>query len=118
MWIRNLLWERGYITIDESSSLERMKGYYEGDYSDEASIEIRKILSNLGFDGIIYKNTVEGNGTLSVMALYPEQIYTVAESKVAPNTRFALTGNETSIPDFEIASGSIDMIERKQSTTL
>ena len=30
-----------------------------------------------------------------------------------PDMRFALTGNETSIPDFEIASGSIDRIEHK-----
>ncbi|MBQ2877001.1 MAG: hypothetical protein IJE25_08320 [Clostridia bacterium] len=79
------LWEKGLISIAELTHLQRTKGYTDGEYNDEASKAIRKILDDLGYDGIIYQNATEDNGTLSVAALYPEQIYTVTEENVSNN---------------------------------
>lgn len=88
------LWEQGLINYDELVRLQRTKGYINGEYTDEANKAVRKILKDLRYDGIIYQNAVEDDGTLSVAALYPDQIYTVAEETVSKNTRYALTGNE------------------------
>lgn len=84
------LWERGLISSIERNRLQHTRGANYGEYDDEASIAIRKVFKRLGYDGIIYQNAVEDKGTLSVMALYPDQIYTVAEESIS-NKRYALT---------------------------
>lgn len=71
------LWEKGLISQEDLTRLQRTKGYMDGEYNDPASVAMRKILSDLGYDGILYANKVEGKGTLSAMALYPDQIYTI-----------------------------------------
>lgn len=105
------LWEKDLISLNEKNRLQHTKGANYGRYEDEASIAIRKVLERLGYDGIIYQNTVEDKGTLSVMALYPEQIYTVAEESLS-NKRYALSA------DFDIAKGSIseEATKKAQST--
>jgi hypothetical protein len=73
---------------------------------------VRELLKDLGYDGIIYSNAVEDKGSLSVIALYPEQIYTVAENGVdlehnADTTTAENLNKRNAIPDFDIAKGSI-----------
>ena len=83
--IASQLWEKGLISNSDLARLQRTKGYTDGRYSDDASKAIRKILNDLGYDGIIYQNISECKGQLSVAALYPDQIYTVAEETVNVN---------------------------------
>jgi hypothetical protein len=80
--IATQLWQRDLIDYDTILQLQRTRGYVDGVYDSEASKAIRKVLDDLGYDGIIYQNTREAIGTLSVMALYPDQVYTVAENGV------------------------------------
>ncbi len=104
------LWEKGLISQADLTRLQRTKGYVDGEYNDEASKAMRKILSNLGYDGIIYQNATEGVGTLSVAALYPEQIYTVAEETVNGNNGKA--SREINTSD-KISSKKVDSGGRK-----
>lgn len=82
--IATQLFSRGLISYETLSQLSRTKGYLEEGYSLEATKAIRKILSDLNYDGIIYQNAIEGQG-MSVAALYPDQIYTVSEETVNGN---------------------------------
>lgn len=44
-------------------------------YDSPASVKLRELLEEKGYDGIVYPNDYEGEGT-SYLALYPEQIMT------------------------------------------
>lgn len=76
------LWERGFITLEQQAKINRMGGASYGDYNSPASIYVRELLGKKGYDGVIYENTVEGKKSLSAIALYPDQIYTVSEETV------------------------------------
>ena len=80
--ISDQLLEKGLITLEQKSKITRMEGASYGAYDSPASAYVRKLLDDLGYDGILYANKVEGKGTLSAMALYPDQIYTVSEESV------------------------------------
>ena len=105
------LWNKLLISDEELEAIFHLHGAVDGEYMDDANVELRKILKRLGYDGIIYQNAVEDKGTLSVIALYPEQIYTVAEESLS-NKRYALSA------DFDIAKGSIseEATKKAQST--
>ena len=80
----HVLYQEGYLTSNEIESLKTYDGYAPvTSYDSEAAVKFRELLASKGIDGIIYDNGHEGE--LSVLALYPEQIYTVAENGVDLN---------------------------------
>lgn len=72
----------GLITEQQYDHLRLTEGWYDNTYDNPAAKAVRDILNNNGYDGIIYKNDSEDAGSYSVIALYPEQILTVAENGV------------------------------------
>lgn len=70
--------QQGIITDSEIESLASLDGFYLSKYDSPASVELRRILKAKGYDGILYSNDIEGD--LSMIAFYPEQIYTVSEN--------------------------------------
>ena len=74
----------GALTKEQLSTLETFEGYHRGEYNSPALIELRRMLAENGYDGIIYSNDFEGD--LSVIAFYPEQIITVAENGIDVNS--------------------------------
>ena len=119
--IATQLWTNLLISDEEYYRINHLHGAFDGEYTDEASVAVRELLKDLGYDGIIYSNAVEDRDSLSVIALYPEQIYTVAENGVdlehskdtdKNNKRYALSA------DFDIAKGSIseETTKKAQST--
>lgn len=75
--------QQGILSNTELEQLEKMAGYIHTTHDSPAAIELRKMLSKKGFDGIVYTNNHEGD--ISVIAFYPQQIYTVAENGVEIN---------------------------------
>ena len=72
----------GLITEQQYDRLSITEGFWDNTYNNPAAKAVRDILSDNGYDGIIYKNDSEDAGSYSVIALYPEQILTVAENGV------------------------------------
>ena len=68
LWRLGILDESEYLVIEELAA----QGM---DYDSPASVRLREILAEHGYDGIAYENGFEGEG-LSYIALYPEQIIT------------------------------------------
>ncbi len=96
-----------YITDQDLLHLKELDGFMEKEYNSPASIELRKILSKKGYDGIIYANGFEGD--LSVIAFYDEQIETVAEyskETISSNTQFNLKSN----PQISLSQGEMKKI--------
>ena len=79
-WVAFQLKEKGIISQQELDVLEEIKGFYENSYDNPAASAVREILKQNGYDGIVYKNDSEDKGSISVIALYPDQILTVAEN--------------------------------------
>ena len=81
--------------------IEALEGAFDADYNSVAAKELRRTLESYGYDGIIYKNETEGD--YSVIALYPDQIYTVAENGVEVHNhstdRLALPATDTDTVD-------------------
>ena len=83
-WIVQYLARRLYkmhiINGLEHERTRECKGFYSTDYGSEAAVELRAILKNKGYDGIVYYNQYEGD--FSVIAFDPEQVITVAENGI------------------------------------
>ena len=60
--------------------LKTLDGFYEEGYNTPAAVELRRMLKEKGYDGVIYTNLFEGD--FSVIAFDPEQVITVAENGV------------------------------------
>ncbi len=99
----HLLEREGIITDIEHEGLKTLDGYRHTQYNAAAAIELRKILLEKGYDGIIYSNSHEGD--LSVMAFYPDQIYTVAENgkEIAHSIDDNTTGVKSSLTGYGIS---------------
>lgn len=67
------LFTDGIITNDEYLTICEMQSKSGGDYNSPAAVELRRILSEKGYDGIAYENMFEGEGQ-SYIAFYPEQV--------------------------------------------
>lgn len=67
------LFTDGIITNDEYLIICEMQSKSGGDYNSPAAVELRRILSEKGYDGIAYENMFEGEGQ-SYIAFYPEQV--------------------------------------------
>ena len=68
------------LNADDVEKIENKDGAFATDYNSPAAKELRRILKNRGYDGIVYPNETEGD--FSVIALYPDQIHTVSENGV------------------------------------
>jgi len=66
------LWTEGYLTDEEHETIKKLSARDDGYYS-EAAIQLRKILEEKGYDGIVYPNGFEGDGD-SYIAFHDEQI--------------------------------------------
>ena len=75
-----LLKDANVFSESDVERIEALEGAFKVDYNSAASQEIRRTLKEYGYDGIIYKNETEED--YSVIALYPDQIYTVAENGI------------------------------------
>ena len=112
-----ILQQEGIISLQECALLEKYEGYHKLSYDSEAAIKLRELLESKGIDGIIYDNGFEGD--LSVIAFYPDQIYTVAENGVDLNaeSKTADTSNyrcSIALPDTDTAA-AIDREARAKS---
>ncbi len=81
-WVALQLVEKGIISEHQYELLGMTTGFYDNTYDNPAAKAVRDILKEKGYDGIIYKNESEDAGSYSVIALYPDQILTVAENGV------------------------------------
>ena len=70
--------QQGIVSDAELDRLKFMDGFFLSAYDSPASVELRRMLKEKGYDGILYSNDIEGD--LSMIAFYPEQIYTVSEN--------------------------------------
>ena len=64
------LWSEGILTEAERNRITALKA---GDYHAPAETELRKLLREKGYDGVVYPNSFEGKG-LSYMVLDNSQI--------------------------------------------
>lgn len=64
----------------EIAQLSSLDGYMMQEYNSAASIRLREMLKEKGYDSIVYTNDWEGG--LSVIAFDDEQFYTVAENGI------------------------------------
>ena len=72
--------QQGIISNAELKILEACEGYYHSQYDSPAAVELRRILKEKGYDGIIYSNFNEGD--ISAIVFDADQIVTVAENGV------------------------------------
>lgn len=61
------------ITLEQYLFVNDLQSEKGGDYNSPAAVELRRILSEKGYDGIAYENLFEGDGQ-SYIAFYPEQV--------------------------------------------
>ncbi len=66
----------GVLSLEESTQIHNLQMRSGQGYNSPAAIELRNILSQKGYDGIVYDNFIEGDGQ-SYIALYPEQVIIV-----------------------------------------
>ncbi len=99
-WVAIQLLEKGIIGEYEYNTLKNVSGIYDNTYNNPAAQAVREILNKNGYDGIIYKNLSEDAGSYSIIALYPEQIITVAENGVLKEN----SGVSRAVSKEEIAS--------------
>lgn len=76
------LWTDGIITEEQYKVIHQMQVENGGTYNTPAAAELRRILSEKGYDGIVYQNNdfFEGKGE-SYIALYPEQVIIIDDGK-------------------------------------
>ncbi len=63
--------------FDTISELDNTETY---EYDAPAAVELRRILSEKGYDGIVYQNMFEGDGE-SYIAFYPEQVIIIHDGR-------------------------------------
>ena len=74
--------EKGIISELQYDRLAITEGFLDATYDNPAAEAVRDILAQNKYDGIVYKNESEDAGSYSVIALYPDQIITVAENGI------------------------------------
>ena len=73
------------ITELQYDRLALTEGFDDWSYDNPAAEVVRRLLTNLGYDGIIYYNQNEDIGSVSTIALYPEQVIMVTDNGVPVN---------------------------------
>ena len=99
-WVALQLLEIGIISEQQYNDLSKLSGFNKNTYDNPAAKAVREILAQNGYDGIIYENLSEDAGSYSLIALYPEQIITIAENGVLKEN----SGVSRAISNEEIAS--------------
>ena len=99
-WVALQLLEIGIISEQQYNDLSKLSGFNKNTYDNPAAKAVREILAQNGYDGIIYENLSEDAGSYSFIALYPEQIITIAENGVLKEN----SGVSRAISNEEIAS--------------
>ena len=82
-----------YITEEQYNAIHDLQVKSGGTYNTPAAQELRRILNDKGYDGIVYDNHHEGDGE-SYIAFYPEQVIILDDGK----------GNTEATSDTEVAS--------------
>ncbi len=105
--------QQGVISNQELNDLGRLDGFELGGYNSEAATALRELLSEKGYDGILYENGFEGG--ISAIAFDTNQIYTVAENGVdienSVEHKEKNGGNINDSRDTEILAGRISVRE-------
>lgn len=70
----------GVISQNDYLKIEEMQVASGGTYNSPAAVELRRILAEQGYDGIVYPNLFEGEGE-SYIAFYPEQVIVIDDGK-------------------------------------
>ena len=74
----------GIISAEDYVKIITLTNEGGSDYSSPAAVELRRILSEKGYDGIVYQNMFEGDGE-SYIAFYPEQVIIIDDGKGSPS---------------------------------
>lgn len=93
----------GVITQEQYNQIKEMQFESGGSYNSPAAIELRKIFSDLGYDGIVYENMFEAEGE-SYIAFYPEQVIIIDDGKT--NNEADFTESANFMPENEETSSS------------
>ena len=76
---------QGIISSSDYKNLSKVDGFWKIDYNSDANKEIRNILKEKGYDGIVYNNGFEGD-SISFMAFDPNQIKYTSNKKPTTNS--------------------------------
>lgn len=74
------LYGDGIISENEMYNIGRLVQESGVGYNSPAAVELRRILAEKGYDGVVYQNGFEGEGE-SYIAFYPEQIITLDDGR-------------------------------------
>lgn len=87
------LWSPDSIIKDECFTKSELELFYAIDGEDDKNLYIQQCLKNKGYDAIIYKNEVEGNGHDSFIVFNDNQVIPLPEKikipKLQSNIEFA-----------------------------
>lgn len=83
------LWNDGIISFDEYLQVHKLYLEDKDNYNSKSSTELRKILAEKDYDGIVYENEIEGEGK-SYIAFYPEQVVIFDDGK-GKKTQFSIS---------------------------
>ena len=77
------LFADGVIDFEQYLSVYNLQVESGHNYDSPAAVELRKMLDNLGYDGVVYQNNdfFEGEGE-SYIAFYPEQVIIVDDGRI------------------------------------
>ena len=98
-WINEQLPAEKHSDLEDTVKANLKKGYS----TYRAFQPVRKVLRSSGYDGIVYKNTEEGNGEDSQIAFYPHQIKSLFNKNPNPNRR-SMTASRGFVPNMSLFS--------------
>lgn len=104
--------ENGYISEMQYDRLSITEGFDDLSYDNPAINEVRKILTNHGYDGIVYYNESEDNQSISAIALYPEQVIMVTDNGMPVKSEKSSFGEIDEEYLSAVESGDMDTAQR------
>lgn len=106
--VEGILSEEERKTIEDISENEVIKNK-EDIYSSKSATELRRILSEKGYDGIVYQNMFEGDGE-SYIAFYPEQVIIIDDGK-GGNNGGTVSSENSPLPEVSAENTETDMAQ-------
>lgn len=105
------------ITKEQYQQIEELQIQQGGQYDSPAAVELRRILADKGYDGIVYENMFEGEDD-SYIAFYPEQVIiiddglnTSTEADSDESAYFSPENSDSGITELSAENPKYDMIE-------